>query len=154
MHGSVKHTELPPEGCALCLRAGGRVVWKDDDWRVISVDDDDFPAFYRVISAAHIEEFSMLSRSQRVRCIDLVCAVEAVLLQYVRPTSINLVALGNLVPHLHWHVIARFDWDSHFPESVWGARQRTVVPPAEDRLLLSKLQLDDTVRAALDDTTD
>ncbi|MDT4862728.1 hypothetical protein FQZ97_973970 [compost metagenome] len=34
-----------------------------------------------------------------------------------------------MVAHLHWHVIARFDWDSHFPGSVWAAVQRTA--PAE-----------------------
>lgn len=154
MYGKVKLPEKATEDCALCVHAGGRVVWKDDDWRVIAVDDADFPVFYRVVSCAHVEEFSMLSPRQRVRCIELVCAVETALLECVRPTSINLAALGNLVPHLHWHVIARFDWDSHFPGSVWGARQRTVIPSAVDRLRHSRFRLDDIVRAALDNTSD
>ena len=38
--------------------------------------------------------------------------------------KINLAALGNMVPHLHWHVIARFDWDTRFPSPVWAAAQR------------------------------
>ena len=41
------------------------------------------------------------------------------------PAKINLAALGNMVPHLHWHVIARFDWDSRFPALGVG-RQRSV----------------------------
>jgi diadenosine tetraphosphate (Ap4A) HIT family hydrolase len=41
----------------------------------------------------------------------------------------NLASLGNVTPHLHWHVIPRFADDSHFPQPVWGAAQR----PAEPR---------------------
>ena len=35
-----------------------------------------------------------------------------------------------MVPHLHWHVIPRFADDSHFPQPVWGARQREPSPRA------------------------
>ena len=40
------------------------------------------------------------------------------------PRKINLAALGNLVPHLHWHLIARWDWDAHWPQPVWAPAQR------------------------------
>ena len=40
------------------------------------------------------------------------------------PAKINLASLGNVVPHLHWHVIARYEWDSHFPAPVWAHPQR------------------------------
>jgi diadenosine tetraphosphate (Ap4A) HIT family hydrolase len=40
------------------------------------------------------------------------------------PLKMNLASLGNQTPHLHWHVIPRFADDSHFPQSVWGTRQR------------------------------
>ncbi|MDP3706777.1 MAG: HIT domain-containing protein, partial [Polaromonas sp.] len=53
-----------------------------------------------------------------------VVTVERVLRAQLQPRKINLAALGNMVPHLHWHVIARFDWDSHFPAPVWSAPQR------------------------------
>ena len=56
--------------------------------------------------------------------MDTVVVVERLLREELKPTKINLAALGNVVPHLHWHVIARFDWDSHFPGSVWAAPQR------------------------------
>ncbi|MGN1057562.1 MAG: HIT family protein, partial [Comamonas sp.] len=46
--------------------------------------------------------------------------VERVVRAQLQPHKINLAALGNMVPHLHWHVIARYDWDSHFPGSVWA----------------------------------
>ena len=47
-----------------------------------------------------------------------------VLVADLRPAKLNLAALGNMVPHLHWHLIARFDWDSRFPAPVWAPAQR------------------------------
>ena len=41
-------------------------------------------------------------------------------------------------PHLHWHVIARFEWDSHFPSPVWAAAQRPS-PVAQEDAVRSRL---------------
>jgi diadenosine tetraphosphate (Ap4A) HIT family hydrolase len=115
---------------------------------VIRVDDASFPAYYRVVCHSHVAELSMLDPAQRRRCMDLVAAVDAVLLRELRPTKVNLAALGNMVPHLHWHVVARFDWDSHFPQPIWGARQRDVNPPAVERLAVALADLDARVATA------
>ena len=37
------------------------------------------------------------------------------------PDKINLASLGNMVPHLHWHVIPRWRGDRHFPDPIWAA---------------------------------
>ena len=124
------------------------LLWSDADWRLIRVEDPDFPAFYRVIHHRHVAEFSALDADQRRRCMDLVAAVDRVLVQQLRPTKVNLAALGNMVPHLHWHVIARFDWDSCFPNPIWGAKQRAVDPPAAARLAVPLKDLDTSVAAA------
>jgi diadenosine tetraphosphate (Ap4A) HIT family hydrolase len=137
-------------GCVLCREHTGVPVWNDADWRVIRAEDADFPAFYRVIARHHVAEFSALLAPERQRCMDLVCAIERVLIEQLQPTKINLAALGNMVAHLHWHVIARFDWDSHFPQAVWGARQREVAGMATDRLAVAPAELDRLVRAALE----
>ena len=92
--------------------------------RVIRAEEAGFPAFYRVVWAAHVAELSDLSVPDRQRCLDAVVAVEQALREHLQPAKINLAALGNMVPHLHWHVIARFDWDSHFPAPVWAAARR------------------------------
>lgn len=138
--------------CPLCRDAGGPLVWQDAQWRVIRVDDADFPAFYRVIAQAHVAEFSQLDAPQQRRCMALVAAVERTLIDRLAPTKINLAALGNMVPHLHWHVIARFDWDSHFPQAIWAPRQREVIPPAVRRLALPLPALDAAVAQALHKT--
>jgi len=136
-------------GCALCRQHTGVPLWQDAAWRVIRAEDDDFPAFYRVIARHHVGEFSALLAPERQRCMDLVCAIERVLIERLVPTRINLAALGNMVPHLHWHVIARFDWDSQFPQSVWGPRQREVPGGAATRLGMPLAELDAAIVAAL-----
>ena len=113
-------------GCLLCETHGGLLVFKNEQFRVIQAVEAGFPAFYRVVWNAHVAEFSDLSVEERSVCMNAVVAVEKVLNEQLNPIKINLAALGNVVPHLHWHVIARFDWDSHFPGSVWAAAQRVV----------------------------
>lgn len=110
--------------CPLCQQDGGQLVWRGDKLRVIRADEAGFPAFYRVVWNAHVAEFSDLSALERAHCMDVVVQVEQALRQHLQPTKINLATLGNMVAHLHWHVIARFDWDSHFPAPVWAAAQR------------------------------
>ena len=136
-------------GCELCERPGGRLVWSDNVWRVVRVEVAAFPAFYRVISNRHVAEFSDLALAERRRCTDLLCAVERALIDHVRPTKVNLAALGNVVPHLHWHVIARFEWDSHFPQPIWGTLQRTLAAPAESWLGMCLSDLDERVAQAV-----
>ena len=50
--------------------------------------------------------------------------VEDALRAVLAPAKINLASFGNMTPHLHWHVIPRFADDAHFPQPVWGTRQR------------------------------
>lgn len=99
-------------------------VWRGPRLRVIRAQEEGFPAFYRVVWNAHAAEFSDLDAADRQHCMHAVVLVERVLRERLAPAKINLAALGNMVPHLHWHVIARFDWDSHFPGAVWAPAQR------------------------------
>ena len=116
---------FPPQpGCPLCDGLGGQLVWQGPQARVIRAQEEGFPAFYRVVWAAHVPEFSDLGVAERAECMELVAVVERVLRDQLSPDKINLAALGNMVAHLHWHVIARWRWDSHFPASVWAAAQR------------------------------
>ena len=110
--------------CVLCAQDGGALIWRGEKLRLIRAAEEGFPAFYRVIWNAHAAELSDLSDDDRNLCMKAVAVVERVMRDTLAPTKINLAALGNMVPHLHWHVIARFDWDSHFPASVWANAQR------------------------------
>ncbi len=50
--------------------------------------------------------------------------VEETMRAYYNPKKINIAMFGNYVPHVHVHIMARFEEDSHFPESMWGVKQR------------------------------
>ena len=121
--------------CPLCAAVGGTLVFHSGNFRVVRAEETGFPAFYRVVWTDHVAEFSDLILADRSLCMAVVNVVEVALREHLRPTKINLAALGNVVPHLHWHVIARFDWDSHFPAPVWCAAQR---PP--DVAALAEIQ--------------
>ena len=111
-------------GCDLCADDGGSLVWHGKALRVVHVEEDGFPAYYRVIWNAHVAEFSALTQEQRAECMQAVAYVERALIEQLEPTKVNLASLGNQVPHLHWHVIARFEWDTHYPNPLWGEPQR------------------------------
>ena len=117
---------MTDSACPLCEGDGGLLVFRNEDLRIIQASEAGFPAFYRVVWNRHVAEFSDLSPTERQVCMHAVAKVEQVLRSELQPTKINLAALGNMVPHLHWHVIARFDWDGHFPVPVWGESQRPV----------------------------
>lgn len=57
--------------------------------------------------------------------MNVVYAVEAALRALLAPDKINLAALGNMVPHLHWHVIPRWRDDSHFPAAIWAEGRKS-----------------------------
>jgi diadenosine tetraphosphate (Ap4A) HIT family hydrolase len=115
---------LARSDCALCRDNGGTLVARTARLRVVLVEDPDYPAFVRVIWNAHVTEMSDLSESDRGRLMAAVHAAETALRQTMAPDKINLASLGNQVPHLHWHVIARFADDAHFPHPIWASRQR------------------------------
>ena len=60
----------------------------------------------------------------------VVFATEATLRYLLQPLKMNLASLGNLVPHVHWHVIPRCADDGHLPQTDWGARQRDAAAKA------------------------
>jgi diadenosine tetraphosphate (Ap4A) HIT family hydrolase len=115
--------------CQLCLSSGGEVMWDDGFARVVLVQDRDHPGFCRVILNAHTKEMTDLPETERARLMNVVYAVEGLLRELLQPDKINLASLGNMVPHLHWHVIPRFAGDPHFPSSVWSARVREGARP-------------------------
>jgi diadenosine tetraphosphate (Ap4A) HIT family hydrolase len=123
---------MPNARCELCETPGGQLLWQDQHLRVVYVEEPGYHGYCRVVWNAHIAEMTDLDAASRDHCMHTVYAVEAVLRTLLNPHKINLAALGNFTPHLHWHVIARFRDDPHFPQSIWGARQRDLTPALPD----------------------
>ena len=117
--------------CELCERTGGELLWQGERCRVIYVEEPGYPGFCRVVWQAHVKEMTDLSEDDRLHLMEVVFAVESVLREQLQPEKVNLASLGNLVPHLHWHVIPRHADDPHFPQPIWASPQR--VPRQEPR---------------------
>ena len=132
-------------GCPLCLGPGGQLVWQGADHRVILAEEPGFPAFCRVVWDAHVGEMSDLDAADAERLMATVLTVERVLRDCLLPHKINLASLGNVVPHLHWHVIPRWIDDSRFPDPVWSAPRRESPPRRIDPVALAVV-----LRQALD----
>ncbi|MEN9807985.1 MAG: hypothetical protein RL756_2505 [Pseudomonadota bacterium] len=111
----------PVSDCPLCTQPGGEVLARDERLRVVLADEPQHPAFVRVIWNAHVAETCDLAASDRDHLMRVVFEVERGLRDGMRPDKINLASLGNVVPHLHWHVIGRWRDDPTFPGSVWSA---------------------------------
>ncbi|MGH8715417.1 MAG: HIT family protein, partial [Burkholderiales bacterium] len=125
--------------CEFCTSSGGEIVWQDVLCRVVLVNDPEHPGFCRVIWDKHIREMTDLAETERQSLLHVVCAVEKVLRDMLAPDKINLASLGNITPHLHWHVIPRYRDDPHFPNSVWGQKLRST-PRVLPRDFKAKLQ--------------
>ena len=112
------------EICPLCDRSRWHVLWEDDSLFVIDAAEKDWPGFIRVVAKAHVKEMSDLSQKERHHLMDVVNVVEVAVLDIMKPTKVNLAQLGNMVPHVHWHVIARFTDDVTFPDAIWAPKKR------------------------------
>jgi diadenosine tetraphosphate (Ap4A) HIT family hydrolase len=122
-------------------------VWRNQRFAVIMVDDASYPGFVRVIWHEHVREMSDLPDADRLALNDAVHRVELAVRAILQPLKINLASLGNVVPHLHWHIIPRYADDAHFPAPVWAAAVRETDPAvlAERRALMPQLR-DEIIR--------
>ncbi|HTS21149.1 MAG TPA: HIT family protein [Casimicrobiaceae bacterium] len=114
--------------CVYCQPKSEAVLWSDARCRVLHVTDTGFAGFCRVVWNDHICEFTDLDEAARAHVIKVVAAVESAQRKLLAPDKINIASLGNVVPHLHWHVIPRYRDDSHYPDPIWAAPRRRSAP--------------------------
>ena len=139
--------------CILCKEElkpeEGELIWRGDDCRVILVNDPDLPGFCRVVWNRHVSEMTDLTYGEREHLMALVFVVEEAIRHVMHPDKVNIAALGNMTPHIHWHVIPRFKDDALFPGSVWSPRaQETPKALLDNRKRLSQA-LPEAIRWAI-----
>ncbi|WP_028884618.1 HIT family protein [Taylorella asinigenitalis] len=112
------------ETCEFCQALGGTFIYRDSKLRVINANDSDFPMYTRVIWEDHSKEMTDLSIADRHYLMDHIYLIEGVQRNLLKAVKVNLAQFGNVVPHLHWHVIPRFSWDLRYPNSFWSDNMR------------------------------
>lgn len=96
--------------------------------RVLLMDDATYPWLVLVPARPGISEIHELDAADRGRLIAEIAAASKTLQRSVQAHKINVAALGNIVPQLHVHIVARFRDDPAWPRPVWGvvpARRHT-----------------------------
>ena len=89
----------------------------------IEIEHSEIP-WLKLFTQHPYREMSEVPAAVKFELYDLLDIIEKKMLSYYRPTKINIASFGNYVPHLHWHIMARFEKDSFFPEPMWGRKQR------------------------------
>ena len=139
--------------CVLCKDElkpeEGQLIWRGDDCRVILVNDSDLPGFCRVIWNRHVAEMTDLTHGERDHLMALVFAVEEAIRHVMHPDKVNIATLGNMVPHIHWHVIPRFKDDAFFPGSAWSSRNQETPMPALEARRKKAQDLSAAIKAAI-----
>ena len=87
---------------------------------LLLMDDAQYPWLILVPRVDGARELIDLAPSDQHRLLDEIARASRLLRTLFAPDKLNVAALGNVVPQLHVHVIARFRDDAAWPRSVWG----------------------------------
>ena len=89
----------------------------------VETEESEVP-WLKIFTQHPYKEMSELPKEIRTEIYDLLDVIEKEMLSYYTPKKINIASFGNYMPHVHWHIVARFEEDSYFPEPMWGKKQR------------------------------
>jgi diadenosine tetraphosphate (Ap4A) HIT family hydrolase len=89
--------------------------------RVLVMNDANYPWVILVPRRAGIVEIIDLEEGDRGRLMAEIAQVSAALKELTGCDKLNVAAIGNVVPQLHVHVVARRTSDAAWPKPVWGA---------------------------------
>ena len=89
----------------------------------IEIEESEIP-WLKVFTQKPYKEFSQTPLKVKLQLLSKIDIIEKEMLSYYNPKKINIASFGNYLPHVHFHVMARFEEDSYFPEPMWGVKQR------------------------------
>jgi diadenosine tetraphosphate (Ap4A) HIT family hydrolase len=109
--------------CPMCRR------WETDaDLRIAELDhsyvilnrDQFFPGYTLLFTKNHVTELFHLDRDMRIGLMEEVSQVAKAVYDVFSPAKINYELLGNMVPHIHWHIVPRFASEPLWPRPIWA----------------------------------
>ncbi len=98
------------------------IIYENPQLR-IETEESEVP-WLKLFTQHPYREMSEVPAEIRFEIYDLLDIIEKAMITYYTPDKINIASFGNYVPHVHWHIMARFKEDSYFPEPMWGKKQR------------------------------
>jgi diadenosine tetraphosphate (Ap4A) HIT family hydrolase len=103
--------------------------WDDDaDLRIVEMThsyvilnrDQFFPGYALLFTKEHVTELFHLDLAVRSGLMEEVSRVARALYDTFSPAKINYELLGNMVPHIHWHIVPRFASEPLWPRPIWA----------------------------------
>lgn len=97
----------------------------------VEIEEFEIP-WLKIFTQKSIKEFSQCDQKTKLEILRVLDICEKEMLDYFNPDKINIASFGNYVPHVHFHIQARFINDSFFPEPTWGKKQRDSIIERKD----------------------
>ncbi|MEA1914616.1 MAG: HIT family protein [Campylobacterota bacterium] len=89
----------------------------------VQIEPSEIP-WLKIFTIQPYKELSMCDKQTKLHIFETLDIVEKTMLDYFQPEKINIASFGNYMPHVHFHIMARFKEDSFYPEPMWGKKQR------------------------------
>lgn len=89
----------------------------------VEIHESEIP-WLKIFTQKPYKEFSECDGATKNEIFVALERIEKEMIRFYNPTKINIASFGNYLPHVHFHIMARFLDDSYFPEPMWGAKQR------------------------------
>lgn len=106
--------------CPLCSLPKENILLQTELYSLISARNVYYPGYMQLVLNDHIKEMSDLKENDALLIYETLLKLEKLIRRTFSPDKLNIASLGNMVPHLHWHIIPRYTNDRHFPNSIWG----------------------------------
>lgn len=115
------------------------VVYEDKDF-YIQKELSQIP-WLKIFTKEPYKELGDMPKELRLQLWQVYDIVEYEMKSYYNPTKINMASFANMLPRVHIHVMARFENDNYFPNSMWGEKLRdTALTLPDENLFFKRLK--------------
>ena len=92
-------------------------IWEDENF-YIEKHDSKLP-WLKLFTKVDYKEINEIPFDRKMEMYGLLEDIERALIEFYNPDKINIASFGNMLPRVHWHIIARFKDDPYFPKTTW-----------------------------------
>ena len=92
-------------------------IWQNENF-FIEKHNSQLP-WVKLFTQHKYKELTELPKELKLELFELIEKVEKAMIEFYNPDKINIASFGNMLPHMHWHIIARFKNDPYFPKTTW-----------------------------------
>ena len=109
-----------------------------NDLKLCSVrlnDNNKFPWIILIPKRKHVTDISDLNSKDQLLLIQEIVYCSKLMKKIFRTSKLNVEKIGNIVPQLHIHIIARYKNDSSWPLSVWVVKGKKYSKSALEKVI-------------------